>query len=406
MLSRWCRTVYLKVRDVVVHPHLGLDHGTLLGTILDQMQDADPFGKFEAAHGSMPMTDLHLHIGDKCIDGDMSTTVLSCANWQAAVCRPREAGLKFDESTNCIGALFATAFGAARLFRDAIGMGLFLSDHFVFDGLLLRPVTAEEPGASQQFPTNLDLGNILMVGAGSVGGSAAYCMRLLGLHCGLTVVDADMVDIINFNRSPILGKRHFQFNKARSLSTFLAGSSLAARSHECWWEQYAREEAQALAEFDIWLPLANEFDVRPNMAHQVPPLMIQASTNRNWGVNFGRHIPGRDDCLAERFAGFIPESKLRCASGEVEDVSGKKTDAALPFLSFFAGLLIAIDLIRLKLPGYPQVSNFGLFDFGGEEFQPLIVDRKPSTTCFCQSPAQRLSFQHLRRQGRYYTLAP
>jgi hypothetical protein len=221
----------------------------------------------------------------------------------------------------------------------------------------------------------------------------------------LTIVDGDVVDVVNFNRSPTFGKLCFGLNKADALCKFLASSTLIGESHESWWEEYAGNAAESPAGFDIWLPLANEFGVRSSMAQRVPPLMIQGSTTQNWGVNFGRHIPGRDECLAERFAGLASDSKFMCATGEALDDSGNKADAALPFLSFLAGLLVAVDMIRLGIAGYPQVPNFGGFDFGGPDFKPLLADRKPNPLCYCQSGVQRDFFQRLRGHGRYDSLA-
>jgi hypothetical protein len=43
-------------------------------------------------------------------------------------------------------------------------------------------------------------------------------------------------------------------------------------------------------------------------------------------------------------------SALACATGQVE-ASETIMDAALPFASLFAGLLVAADLVRAQLPG-------------------------------------------------------
>jgi hypothetical protein len=60
-----------------------------------------------------------------------------------------------------------------------------------------------------------------------------------------------------------------------------------------WWDAFARRKGRRFFDYDVWLPLANEFGVRHALQHSVPPLMIHASTTANWGVNHGRHLPGR-----------------------------------------------------------------------------------------------------------------
>jgi hypothetical protein len=135
--------------------------------------------------------------------------------------------------------------------------------------------------------------------------------------------------------------------------------------------------------FDVWLPLANERGVRWSMQQNLPPLLIHASTGVNGGVNFGRHIPGRGDCLAERFPAEPERAPLVCATTAVPTPEGA-VDAALPFASVFAGLLVVADLIRLQLPGYPHVPNLAVLDFGGDLAHPLLIDRQARPGCTCR----------------------
>ncbi len=115
--------------------------------------------------------------------------------------------------------------------------------------------------------------------------------------------------------------------------------------------------------------------------NNVPPLMIHASTSANWGVNHGRHIPGIDDCLLDRFL-EVAHAELACATGQakIEDVV---IDAALPFASLFAGLLIVSELVRAHLPNYPQVPNFALFDWYGPLETIQAWNRDPRVGCIC-----------------------
>jgi len=118
------------------------------------------------------------------------------------------------------------------------------------------------------------------------------------------------------------------------------------------------------------------------MQNNFPPLMIHASTSKNWIVNFARHIPKRDDCIVDRFPQEEKSPPLACATGQIQSFQGSM-DAALPFLSFFAGFLIVCDLIRLKANGYPQTSNFALFGFQ-ENFVIQSWDRVAGEKCICR----------------------
>lgn len=113
---------------------------------------------------------------------------------------------------------------------------------------------------------------------------------------------------------------------------FLSGSSLTASWIPKWWSGFLDAQSRNSIDFDIWLPLANEFGVRGAMQHNVPPLMIHASTTANWGVNHGRHIPGCGDCLLDRFDAPSVTTALTCAAGKVSaSTAGTPVDAALPF---------------------------------------------------------------------------
>lgn len=93
-------------------------------------------------------------------------------------------------------------------------------------------------------------------------------------------------------------------------------------------------------------------------------------------------------CSSPRSPGRA-DSDLACAIGEVT-IQGVTVDAALPFCSFFAGLLVAADLVRASLPGYPQVANFALFDWFGPMNTIHAWDRKPRPDCICRQ--QRRGF--------------
>lgn len=110
--------------------------------------------------------------------------------------------------------------------------------------------------------------------------------------------------------------------------------------------------------------------------------MIHASTSSDWGVNHGRHIPGKDDCLIDRFRTQVTADDMACATGKVT-IGEASVDAALPFSSMFAGLLIAADLVRAQMPGYPQVPNFAFLDWYGALDTLQAWNRKPQGGCIC-----------------------
>ena len=130
--------------------------------------------------------------------------------------------------------------------------------------------------------------------------------------------------------------------------------------------------------------------------------MVHASTTANWGVNHGRHVPGLDDCLADRFPADVADS-LICSAGRFE-TSEVRVDAALPFASLFAGLLITADLARAQLPNYPQVPNFALFDWYGPLDNIQAWDRKSRKGCICRDQGQSIH-EEFNGRTKYQTLS-
>jgi hypothetical protein len=394
LLSRWCRKVVIVMPTTAMHPALNLGRGDLGELILAQMYDADPFGEFQLGGNADAAGQIILSIGDEKADIPTAATVfVNASGWLASISHREPIPLVQTEDHNTLGAIAAACLGVAQIFKLAVELPP--TRHIregVFDVFRLNwsADTAQAP-----WPANSNIGKILMVGGGSVGSAAAYCMRLAALAGAITAVDGDSTKVENFNRSPIFGRRMFGFPKVDAVVDILAGSAMTATPIATWWNDFIREHKRSSFEFDIWLPLANEFDVRLAMQHNVPPLMIHASTTSNWGVNHGRHIPGRDDCLADRFPAEVAAKDLACATGTVE-VAGTAVDAALPFASLFAGLLVTADLVRTQLPGYPQVPNFALLDWYG----PLVVqswDKKPRPGCICQD--QGRNFHNLYNRG-------
>jgi len=365
------------------------------------MQDADPFGLFEFAGEAPGGATVQLHVGEDFTPRAPRHAAVSAAGWLASLSRSGADALPAVGGDNCLGAVAAACLGVAQIFKMAAGLP---DDRLLADGTLdifrLRRLDADAPAQDHPYVPTPDLGRLLMVGAGSVGSAAAYCLRLMSARGDLAVVEKDVVKVENFNRSPIFGRAVYGWGKAHAVAAHLAGSNLSVTPYEVWWDEFVRMHGRAPNEFDVWLPLANEFGVRWAMQNNYPPLIVQASTTSNWGVNHGRHLFGRDDCLADRFPSEAPPEAMQCSTAEVPS-DGEHVDAALPFLSMFAGLLVAAELARLQLPSYPQAPNFALFDFGGELTEIQAWDMKPRQGCACLRQSAAL---HARFNGatRYY----
>lgn len=404
LLARWCRDVHIHLHcDAPILVRSGNSATTFTDLLLHHMMAADPFGKFAWSASSPACADVRLHVGERCAESGIPTTVLSCCGWLASIGRPGFIGFPFVEAQNTrntIGAMFAAGFGVAQAFFDAVGQDSPFGTGTLFDAFALKRITSGLIPA-HPFPNNRDIGRVLSIGAGSVASAAVYCMIHAGITATTHFVDRDIVKFENISRGPTFDVAKIGQQKSCALAASCEGSGIVGTCSEEWWDEFI-EVDDALAGFDLWLPLANERGVRLAIAQSAPPLLIHASTTRNVGASFGRHIPGRDDCLAERFAGAEVAPQFRCSTAAIKVTPEKQIDAALPFLSFVAGALIVADLLRLKLDGYPQVSNYALIDLGGDSFAPQVLPRRAAAGCWC---SQMAGVTRVMRGGsRYHAL--
>jgi hypothetical protein len=406
LLSRWCRRVELLQAGgdppVLLKFHPSAPDELLYASTLALMHDADPFGAFEVVAEPSGECRLQLHVGSQPTRYAEHLVAATAHGWNAGLATNTDPVLEFSCDGNLLGAIGSACISGAQLFKLAVGHDLLIKDG-IFDLFSLQRL--ESPSITDHPQFGRDIGRLLLVGAGSVGSAAAYFMHLAGLTAEIAIVEGDSVKIENFNRSPVFGKTTYALNKGRALEQFLHGTSIAvADVFEGWWEDFIRQRGRTPNGYDIWLPLANEFGVRWSIQNNYPPLMVHASTGANWNANFGHHIFLVDDCLVDRFPEKAPDNSLACATGEVTTPT-ESIDAALPFLSFFAGFLVATELCRLNAPGYPQVPNYGLLDFGGPMEIIQAWNRKPAETCLCKKQSSSI-YRRLNGNTRYAYLMP
>ncbi len=400
LLSRWCRRVTIALPASVAVSEVG--SGDLGELVLSQMRDADPFGDFRTVDIATAIrSDAALCVGSWVPGANTPSVFIDASGWLAALSHSQVVSLPPSHSANRFGAIMAGCLGVAQLFKTAVGMPV--ERRFregTFD--VSRLGWLEDPPLG--WPTDLEVGKVLMVGAGSVGSATAYCARLIGLRGSMDVVDRDTSKVENFNRSPIFGRATFGQTKARAVAHYLDGSGLSATPVDEWWSEFVQRKGRLSFDYDVWLPLANEFDVRRSMQQNGPPLMVHASTGVNWGVNHGRHVPGLDDCLVDRFPSDGAGARLICSTAQVMTTVGG-VDAALPFASMFAGLLIVADLVRAQLPDYPQVANLGTFDLYGPMDLIQLSNRSPRPGCLCRDQGRAFHdrFNSTSRYRKYFS---
>jgi hypothetical protein len=240
------------------------------------------------------------------------------------------------------GAAAAAVLGSAALFRLAHGQAVHPARLNPLD------LTAGTGAGTRDHRGPIDVGDVLVVGAGAVATALLYWARELGTSGGWDVVDGDIAKLHNTNRCLTMTAADAGWPNGEPTTTPMAKATTAARAigalaHPQWYDHWQPHHE---TRHDLVLPLANGRDVRTLIAQRGEPLLLHATTSPNWTAELHRHRPDRDDCPACR----IPDAarpQLTCSTGPGVPEEPDSPDAALPFLSAGAGLLLAAVLADL-----------------------------------------------------------
>jgi hypothetical protein len=313
--------------------------GRTVGEVaLGGARQIDPFGSF-ALSTRPPARALTIGIG---------STVSHGLDWYVGAERSVASldtvpqGLDVLEPGSVHGAALASCLGSAAIFRTVHGLSMLPRTLSVWN---YAEGKARELGPAGINP--LDVGRVLIVGAGAVASGLVYWLHVFGVRGSWSVVDGDIVQLHNTNRSLLFlpvdagwGGRE-PAHKARIVAQYLPG---------CEWDSaWYHESHLARREVDVILALANDFDVRTRIASLSPPIVLHATTGENWISQLHRHIAGRDDCIRCRTAD-VKVPRFRCSEGilPATEPGEEQGDAALPFLSAASGLMLATALQRLE----------------------------------------------------------
>jgi hypothetical protein len=117
-----------------------------------------------------------------------------------------------------------------------------------------------------------------------------------------------------------------------------------------------------------------------------PPLQLYATTGQNWQVTLLRHEPFGNACSLCLFPADETPASTACATAPASeaDGDGERVDAALPFLSFAAGLMTACETVKRLLPGFPfNPDRVFLYTKPMLSLTSVRIPHRPG--CFCES---------------------
>jgi len=307
---------------------------TLAESVLQTARAIDPYGAFElGAHGG---TDAIT-----CGVGTASPGLDYYIGWDGCVgTLDRRALLFAPDDSALLGAAVAACLGATALFRAAHDMA---TPNRILSAWNYLEGAGAERGPSTLTP--LDVGRVLVIGAGAVAAALAYWCHSLGVTGAWTIVDQDTVALHNTNRGMVFTPAQSGWPNGAALfkADVLAAAIPHATSLISWYDTC---EALREKEFDVLLCLANERSVRQLVAARSAPVVLQATTGTTWLSQLHRHVGGLDDCPSCRLVEVMP-LQLACSTVPMPTAAGS-ADAALPFLSAASGLMLYTALKQVE----------------------------------------------------------
>lgn len=279
-------------------------------------------------------------------DAAPSDHYVAPAGWVAHVQEnPNDLPRSQDNSADALGASLCACLASANSFKRSLGL-----NQSLFDGALsLWSLRYADFDPGPPLPDSIDLGRVLVAGAGAVANSLVYWLQYSPIRAKWDVVDGDHVELHNTNRAMLFtpGDAGWPAGPSKPKAMTLARYLQNATPHKAWVDELIRMGDR----WDLIVPLANERNARMWIQRTRPPLALHATTSENWWTQLFRHRPARDRCLICQFPdGDRPSPE--CATATVNPPASGPTipaDAALPFLSSGAGLMLLSDLLRLGM---------------------------------------------------------
>ena len=369
---------------------------SLKDVLFEQLFAATPAekgGRFEAR--APAASDFMISFGPGATAG---AAIVHGSGWESYF-GPGPSPLRSINVGNPCGPAFAAILCAAHLM--AVGLNLPTA---CLCNTLDWTLRAAPEGAPQPDP-RAELGDLWVIGTGSVGTAVLYFLTMFTRRFRVALIDKDLVEVENLDRSPVFVATDDGRAKVDVTGDYLRAVGLASvrtefaslRESKLWRE---RQEGEP----DLMVSAANEDHVRFLIEADMPPVQIYGTTGKNWQASMVRHIPMRDPCSLCLFPDTGPELPTACATGKfIRQTDGKQIDAALPFLSFAAGLMAAAEILKLALPGFPFSRSIAQFSARSDQ-KVMSAALSPRANCICQSGRDRALHARMIGSSRYSAL--
>lgn len=235
---------------------------------------------------------------------------------------------------------------------------------------------------------NVDVGRVLLVGAGGISHGLAWVLQWLGWTGFVVVADFDPIETSNLNRYFCAFVDDVGGDKPATLSRFLSNSSLTFRPLTGSYESLRGSQALDPNEFSHIVTAVDNVPTRLEVQSDLPRSIVNAGTNA-WSFDASRHSLENSACLACLFPprqGVNYGRRVRC--GQPMDGAEQPPVESYSFVNGLAGAYLALELAAVtKAADVAMVPQ--RFHGSGLHIDSIVAEnRNKDSQCilFCDHP--------------------
>lgn len=269
---------------------------------------------------------------------------------------------------------FASAAGMAKLFAVAMGLPV----DVVKESWLMSLATFEAQDENA-YVGDIDIGRVLAIGAGAIGGGLAETARYSRWRGHIEFVDRERYDEPNHETTLVISRRHAieRCKKAETLAALLNRAELTAHGAL---DEITAESSLLQQNWNAVVVGVDNPELRRALDNVASPILNAGvgGTRRDAGhVLFSRHTKG-DPLLSSLYRAALTAASSDDAPSDITDQCSRVAYAnaalAAPFLGLAAGAVLGAGLEHLAT-GRDLSTNYLKFDLLGLQ-QRFLRDKR------------------------------
>lgn len=295
---------------------------TIRGALLEVGDDLMPGLCFR--NGSPHVADVAVEFGDAAWNGEAPQRVrLNATDWSASLALERN---RWSGDAWPVGGMAAAAVAAGEAFKSAMRkLAAHARSPGYFNDLYAPATEAVIETAPEGAPLDPELGTFDLISGGAIGNAALYVLLgLPGVSGAARVFDDDRSALSNLNRNALLRRSRLELFKVEDLASYETGLKLLPEP--------VRYDDEAAAETQLAETVLVGVDDIPSRwrAQAAGPAWLGVGATDGFAVQVSFHAPGL--------------ACAQCLHPEANAPAGAIPTVA--FVSFWSGLLLAVQLLR------------------------------------------------------------